>query len=152
MLVLSRQRDEKLKFSNVYIKDADGKFVPVDAFFVTVTDIRGDKVRLGIDAPQLIGVDRCGPDGHSQTLTDETGRRRQIDPPSSNDPRPQCPKCHSHLSIRMQGANAKNLRCVNCKTVYACPHTQTKRHQLRENNSYETCINCGSYVLAGGKS
>jgi carbon storage regulator len=44
MLVLSRQRDEVIKIG--------------DDIEVTVVDIRGDKVRLGISAPKEISVHR----------------------------------------------------------------------------------------------
>lgn len=44
MLVLSRQRDEKI----VIGKD----------IVITIVDIRGDKVRLGIDAPKELPVHR----------------------------------------------------------------------------------------------
>jgi carbon storage regulator len=44
MLVLSRQRDETIMIG--------------DDIEVTVVDIRGDKVRLGINAPKTISVHR----------------------------------------------------------------------------------------------
>lgn len=44
MLVLSRQRDESIIIG--------------DNVVVTVVDVRGDKVKLGIDAPQDISVHR----------------------------------------------------------------------------------------------
>ena len=44
MLVLSRQRDESIIIN--------------DNVVVTIVDIRGDKVRLGIDAPHEIPVHR----------------------------------------------------------------------------------------------
>jgi len=44
MLVLSRQRDESIVIG--------------DNVVVTIVDIRGDKVRLGIDAPQEVPVHR----------------------------------------------------------------------------------------------
>lgn len=44
MLVLSRQRDESIMIG--------------DAIVVTIVDIRGDKVRLGINAPAEIPVHR----------------------------------------------------------------------------------------------
>lgn len=44
MLVLSRQRDESIVIG--------------DDIVVTVVDIRGDKVRLGIEAPKTITVHR----------------------------------------------------------------------------------------------
>jgi len=44
MLVLSRQRDESIMIG--------------DNIVITIVDIRGDKVRLGIDAPTEIPVHR----------------------------------------------------------------------------------------------
>jgi carbon storage regulator len=44
MLVLSRHRDESIMIG--------------DEIVITIVDIRGDKVRLGIDAPQDIPVHR----------------------------------------------------------------------------------------------
>lgn len=44
MLVLSRHRDESIMIG--------------DDVVVTIVDIRGDKVRLGIDAPQSVPVHR----------------------------------------------------------------------------------------------
>lgn len=44
MLVLSRHRDESIMIG--------------DDVVITIVDIRGDKVRLGIDAPQHIPVHR----------------------------------------------------------------------------------------------
>ena len=44
MLILSRQRDEQIIID--------------DNIVVTIVDIRGDKVRLGIDAPTEIPVHR----------------------------------------------------------------------------------------------
>lgn len=44
MLVLSRKRNESIKIG--------------DEITVTVVDVRGDKVRLGIAAPKEVRVDR----------------------------------------------------------------------------------------------
>jgi carbon storage regulator len=44
MLVLSRQRDESIIIG--------------DNVIVTIVDVRGDKVRLGIDAPREVSVHR----------------------------------------------------------------------------------------------
>lgn len=44
MLVLSRQRDESIIIG--------------DSIVITVVDIRGDKVRLGIEAPKEVPVHR----------------------------------------------------------------------------------------------
>ena len=47
MLVLSRQKDE-----SIIIGDGDNKVE------ITIVDVRGDKVRLGIVAPRSISVHR----------------------------------------------------------------------------------------------
>ena len=47
MLVLSRQKDE-----SIVIGDGDQKIE------ITIVDVRGDKVRLGIEAPREIPVHR----------------------------------------------------------------------------------------------
>ena len=44
MLVLSRQRDESI--------------IIADDIVITVVDVRGDKVRLGITAPQSVTIHR----------------------------------------------------------------------------------------------
>lgn len=44
MLVLSRKKDERI--------------VIADNITITIVEIRGDKVRLGIDAPRTVGVHR----------------------------------------------------------------------------------------------
>jgi carbon storage regulator len=44
MLVLSRQRDESIVIG--------------DSIVITIVDIRGDKVRLGIEAPSQVPVHR----------------------------------------------------------------------------------------------
>ena len=56
MLVLSRQRDESIIIG--------------DNIVLTVVDIRGDKVRLGIDAPKEIPV-------HRQEVYDAIQRENQ---------------------------------------------------------------------------
>lgn len=58
MLVLSRKRDEKI--------------VVADNIVITVIEIRGDKVRLGIDAPAHIPV-------HRQEIYNHIQRNRQVD-------------------------------------------------------------------------
>ena len=56
MLVLSRHRDESIMIG--------------DDVMITIVDIRGDKVRLGIDAPQEIPV-------HRQEVYDAIKRENQ---------------------------------------------------------------------------
>ncbi len=56
MLVLSRHRDESIMIG--------------DDVMITIVDIRGDKVRLGIDAPQEIPV-------HRQEVYDAIQRENQ---------------------------------------------------------------------------
>ena len=68
MLVLSRHRDESIMIG--------------DNVVVTIVDIRGDKVRLGIDAPQDIPV-------HRQEVYDaiqrENKKASQLDPTDTGD-------------------------------------------------------------------
>jgi len=63
MLVLSRHRDESIMIG--------------DEIVITIVDIRGDKVRLGIDAPKQVPV-------HRQEVYDaiqrENMRASQLDP------------------------------------------------------------------------
>ena len=68
MLVLSRHRDESIMIG--------------DEIVVTIVDIRGDKVRLGIDAPQDVPV-------HRQEVYDaiqrENRKAGQIQPSQTRD-------------------------------------------------------------------
>ena len=64
MLVLSRQRDESIIIG--------------DNIVITVVDIRGDKVRLGIDAPKEIPV-------HRQEVYDAIQRENQRSQESAAD-------------------------------------------------------------------
>ncbi len=68
MLVLSRRRDESI--------------IIADNIVVTVVDIRGDKVRLGIDAPREVPV-------HRQEVFDaivrENQQASQLDPKVARD-------------------------------------------------------------------
>jgi carbon storage regulator len=70
MLVLSRHRDESIMIG--------------DDVVITIVDIRGDKVRLGIDAPQDIPV-------HRQEVYDaiqrENRKAGQLGPESTGDVR-----------------------------------------------------------------
>lgn len=63
MLVLSRQRDESIVIG--------------DNIIVTVVDIRGDKVRLGIEAPTEIPVHRREV---YEAIQRENQRASQLDP------------------------------------------------------------------------
>ena len=66
MLVLSRHRDESIMIG--------------DEIVVTIVDIRGDKVRLGINAPSSIPV-------HRQEVFDAIQREAQqgnVDPAKKN--------------------------------------------------------------------
>ncbi|HUT11156.1 MAG TPA: carbon storage regulator CsrA [Thermoguttaceae bacterium] len=68
MLVLSRQRDESIIIG--------------DHIVVTVVDIRGDKVRLGIDAPQEIPVHRREVYEAIQQENRQAGRLERKDTPT----------------------------------------------------------------------
>lgn len=63
MLVLSRQRDESIMIG--------------DNIVVTIVDIRGDKVRLGINAPSEIPVHR---QEVYEAIQRENLRAAQLDP------------------------------------------------------------------------
>ena len=62
MLVLSRQRDESIIIG--------------DDIVVTIVDVRGDKVRLGIEAPTKISV-------HRQEVYDAIQRENQAARPEA---------------------------------------------------------------------
>lgn len=68
MLVLSRQRDESIIIG--------------DNVTVTVVDIRGDKVRLGIQAPQEIPVHRREV---YEAIQRENLRASQLDPKETQE-------------------------------------------------------------------
>ena len=68
MLVLSRQRDESIMIG--------------DSIVVTIVDIRGDKVRLGINAPAEIPVHR---QEVYEAIQRENLRASQIQPRDTQD-------------------------------------------------------------------
>lgn len=71
MLVLSRKRDESIMISDIIV--------------ITIVDIRGDKVRLGIDAPTEIPVHRqeVYEAVRRQYKQDHTGTQRPAAPSSA---------------------------------------------------------------------
>ena len=68
MLVLSRHRDESIMIG--------------DEIVVTIVDIRGDKVRLGINAPQDVPVHR---QEVYEAIQRENRRASQIQPNDTRD-------------------------------------------------------------------
>jgi carbon storage regulator len=68
MLVLSRHRDESIMIG--------------DEIVITIVDIRGDKVRLGIDAPQDIPVHR---QEVYEAIQRENRKASQIHPQETRD-------------------------------------------------------------------
>ena len=68
MLVLSRQRDESIVIG--------------DNIVVTIVDIRGDKVRLGIEAPTEIPVHRREV---FEAIQRENQRASQLEPKDTRD-------------------------------------------------------------------
>ncbi len=90
MLVLSRTRDERIVIGG--------------CVRVTVVDIRGDKVRLGIDAPQEIPVHR---EEVARAIERETGRglgrlvyvkAESPAPPTAHCPLPTIPADGAHAA------------------------------------------------------
>lgn len=78
MLVLSRHRDESIMIG--------------DDVVVTIVDIRGDKVRLGINAPQDVPVHR---QEVYEAIQRENRRASQIQPSETRSlakPKPAAPK------------------------------------------------------------
>lgn len=78
MLVLSRHRDESIMIG--------------DDVVVTIVDIRGDKVRLGINAPQDVPVHR---QEVYEAIQRENRRASTMQPSETRSlakPRPQSPK------------------------------------------------------------
>ena len=71
MLVLSRQRDERIMIG--------------DNVVVTIVDIRGDKVRLGIEAPNEVPV-------HRQEVYEAIKRDGRRTPVANNGNAPQVGK------------------------------------------------------------
>jgi carbon storage regulator len=66
MLVLSRKKNESI--------------IIADNIIVTVVDIRGDKVRLGIDAPKEVTVDRSEVFGRKQKERQATDGQTETNP------------------------------------------------------------------------
>ncbi len=75
MLVLSRQRDESIIIG--------------DDIKITIVDIRGDKVRLGIEAPKEISV-------HRQEVYEAIRRESQRADEESSSPNRQQAQDQSH--------------------------------------------------------
>jgi carbon storage regulator len=84
MLVLSRYRDE-----SIYIGDD---------VIITVVDVRGDRVRLGITAPANVSV-------HRKEIYDAINREQQL---TGNPPKPREPK-HRVPPLPPTGANPVDL-------------------------------------------
>ncbi len=82
MLVLSRHRDESIMIG--------------DDVVVTIVDIRGDKVRLGINAPQDVPVHR---QEVYEAIQRENRRAASVTPIETRSlakPRPDAPKPEEH--------------------------------------------------------
>lgn len=58
MLVLGRHQDGRIIIGPAKLKTASGELVEMPKVEIVVVDIRGDKVRLGIEAPPEIPVHR----------------------------------------------------------------------------------------------
>jgi len=75
MLVLSRKKDEKIVIG--------------DNISIMVVEIRGDKVRLGIDAPREVSV-------HRREVYEAIRRKAQGDP----DPEPTVPSAEATTEVQ----------------------------------------------------
>jgi carbon storage regulator len=74
MLVLSRHRDESIVVPVTAIDPQTGQKVDVLLEFMVV-DIRGDKVRLGVEAPNFIPV-------HRREVYEAIQREQRKNPPT----------------------------------------------------------------------
>jgi carbon storage regulator len=87
MLVLSRQRDETIMIG--------------DNIEITIVDIRGDKVRLGISAPKTIPVHRKEVwESIQRENRDAAQRSAQIDLQQVTQPPPETPAPPAHQGQR----------------------------------------------------
>lgn len=84
MLVLSRKRDERILIG--------------DNIVITVVDVRGDKVRLGIDAPKEVPV-------HREEVAQAIARQNELW-------YGRCPQCGARGHLRERRPNG-NDTCVN---------------------------------------
>ena len=84
MLVLSRQRDESIIIG--------------DDIVVTIVDIRGDKVRLGIEAPTEIPVHRQEADEAIQRESQRAAETRAADADRTESPQEKHPTEGAHRS------------------------------------------------------
>jgi carbon storage regulator len=75
MLVLSRQRDESIVIG--------------DNIVVTIVDVRGDKVRLGIEAPREVSVHRREVYDAIQRENQQAAQIRLDEARRIGDPRPE---------------------------------------------------------------
>ncbi len=106
MLVLSRQRDETIMIG--------------DHIEVTVVDVRGDKVRIGINAPTSVAVHRKEVYDAIKTENEEAARfdQRQLDgikvsaAQSARGPTPGGASRRARNPIRGPGLDA-----LKCKTA-----------------------------------
>lgn len=89
MLVLSRKIDESIVIS--------------EAIVITILEIRGDKVRIGIEAPRDVPVHR----GEVRAAIEAAKTQPQFDCLScfgrfgSAEAAPHCPTCHYHSSRKV---------------------------------------------------
>jgi len=74
MLVLSRQRDQSIMIG--------------DDIEITIVDVRGDKVRVGINAPRQVSVHRKEV---YEAIRRETEAARNSDAAPGNGPKPDSP-------------------------------------------------------------
>ena len=74
MLVLSRQKNESIIIS---LENKDGKAIEVE---VMISDVRGGKVRLGINAPREVQVHRLEIWEIIKREKEERKKEQDIDP------------------------------------------------------------------------
>jgi len=106
MLVLSRQRDETIMIG--------------DHIEVTVVDVRGDKVRLGINAPTSIAVHRKEVYDAIRKENEEAARfdQRQLEGLAVRPaPLPAAPRAAASSKRIANKNRASGLEALKCRTA-----------------------------------
>ncbi len=105
MLVLSRQRDETIMIG--------------DHIEVTVVDVRGDKVRLGINAPTSVAVHRKEVYDAIKRENEEAARfdQRHLEDLAVHPPAPPAGRAAGASKRINRTTRASGLEALRCRTA-----------------------------------
>jgi len=99
MLILSRKKSETIEINGGFAKGG---------ITIMVFSIRGDKVRIGIDAPPDVPINR----GDIQKLIDAKSEPVEVDEAATAKYRVFCPHCYAPYAVRERRING-NDTCGN---------------------------------------